>query len=232
MAILKLHWQQIHQTIDNITSPGRRLATLGYPDFLVDREVLSTMYDNVDALPLDNLAGQTKKKHKAAPKSTVFDMLGIMKEQHGFEVTVFDVNQHRGFEVEADFNYPFDAQYHRQFDCVIDASCLEHCFNIGQAFANLCDLVAVGGVVSTVNPVYWYNHGYYNINPIMLYDGFCNNGFQILTQSIMDINGDQVTGVSRNTKANQLFNLVVAQRTTDQKFKWPIQTHKGKHLKL
>jgi len=231
MAILKLHWQLIHQTLATVTNSQKRLAILGYPDFLVDRSVLAQQYADVDQLPVDNEAASTKRKHRTAPTETVYDMVGILR-QHGFDITIFDIKAHRGIETEVDFNYPFDQQYHRQFDCVIDASCLEHCFNIGQAFQNLCDLVAVGGVVSTVNPIYWYNHGYYNINPIMLHDGFLQNGFEIIEQTVMDINGDRVQGVSRKSNTHQQFNLVAARRVQDQQFQHPIQTHKGKHLKL
>jgi hypothetical protein len=159
-------------------------------------------------------------------------MLEILRQKHGFDYTVFDLHQHRGMETHLDSNQPLDPKYHRRFSCVIDASVLEHCFNVAQAFRNLCDMTALGGVVSTVNPVYMFNHGYYNINPIMLYDGFVLNGFKILSQEVMNLAGVRVEGFGLKSPPHKIFNLVLAQRVEDRPFQWPTQTHKGQHIQL
>ena len=71
MAILKLHWQIIHQTLETVVGSQRRMAILGYPDFLVDQSVLAEQYPQIDQLPIDQQAESTKRKHRTSPNDTV-----------------------------------------------------------------------------------------------------------------------------------------------------------------
>jgi hypothetical protein len=103
---------------------------------------------------------------------------------------------------------------------------------VAQAFRNLCDMTRVGGSVATVAPIYIFNHGYYNINPIMHQDGFEQNGFEIKSQELINNDGWLVTQFSgkKSDPRVRTFVLTVAQKQQQQPFKWPIQTHKGQKI--
>ena len=89
-------------------------------------------------------------------------------------------------------------------------------------------MTALGGHVITIAPIYLFNHGYYNINPIMHQDGFSQNGFTVVSQHLINNNGAVVTGFSaKKTPPRQIFILTVATKTQEVEFRYPIQTHKG-----
>jgi hypothetical protein len=63
-----------------------------------------------------------------------------------------------------DLNYPED--WPEKYDVVIDGGTAEHCFNVGQVFANILSAVRPdGGIVVHVNPLNMMNHGFWNISP-------------------------------------------------------------------
>jgi hypothetical protein len=94
------------------------------------------------------------------------------------EVDCVDVIAHKGFERIVDLN---DHQmWPMPYSLVINPGTLEHCFNIGQAWANAWNAVAVGGHILNVAPVTMLNHGYWNINPIAFTDWCVMNGGHIV----------------------------------------------------
>lgn len=227
MAILNHHFRQIINSFQHISSQGKKLATLGYPDSLVTEDILQELYKDHKTLPLNDLSDSIRAHHGRGPEFQVYDLIKIFKERHDFDTTVFDISTHRGIETLINLNEPIEDKFKYQFDCVVDSSVLEHCFNVAQAFKNLCQLVKLGGVVSTVNPIYMYNHGYYNINPIMLRDGFVHNGFEVLYSAVIDIHGNVVESFTRKTVPIKVFNLFVAKKIEVKEFIYPIQK-KGK----
>lgn len=108
-------------------------------------------------------------------------------EQLDAELTCVDVIAHDGREVVADLNYPHDFG---EFDLVIDAGTVEHCFNIGQAIVNAANAVKVGGKVMHTNPISMCNHGFYNVCPTVFFDFYMANGFKALGMQVRDRNGE------------------------------------------
>jgi len=229
MAILDLNFKKIHEFL-KISDGRKKAVTLGYPDFVpFETTVKDLLKEKEILIDTDPNYEKIKATHAAASKSNkIYNLIDILDKVYNFDTTVFDVDPSRGIEEIVNLNDPIDNKFVGKFDCVIDASVLEHCFNVGQAFKNLCGLCKVGGIVSTVNPIYMLNHGYYNVNPIMLYDGFVLNGFEILYQGTMNMLGEEFIDLKRKTNPIKLFNLVIARKIEDKKFIYPIQTHKGK----
>ena len=214
MGIMNYHLVKIGEAIRNRPSPNSILnvAILGYPSMAVDQAtVIKAFGKDVESKNQNNYA-----------------LEALLQSVCNCNIRIFDITCHHGVEEELDLNESLPTPLIKQFDLVLDSSCLEHCFNVAQAFKNICDMTAVGGTVITIAPIYLFNHGYYNINPIMHQDGFNYNGFELLSQNLINNSGEIVAGFSgKKTPPRQIFILSVAKKIQDIKFKFPIQTHKG-----
>lgn len=213
MGIMNHHLRKISQCLKaSHADKHLRLAFLGYPDVSLSQEVVINAFGE-----------QIESAHCGR-----YDLVSMLQEAYDCDITIFDVAQHRGMERILDLNEPLPKDLCQTFDLVIDSSCLEHCFNVAQAFKNICELTAVGGHVVTIAPIYLFNHGYYNISPIMHQDGFEHNGFELISQNLINNNGEVVTGFSaKKTPPRQIFILSTAKKIHQQNFRWPIQSHKG-----
>ena len=211
MGVLRQHIVHIGEAVRDRSNLS--VAVIGYPNTHTDAEHVAQGFG-------------TDTEQACAPD---YNLLRLLEHQ-GHRCRVFDVTAHQGMEEFLDLNEPLPADLQQQFDLIVDSSCLEHCFNVAQAFRNLCDMTRVGGYVTTVAPIYIFNHGYYNINPIMHQDGFEQNGFEMKSQELINNDGWLVTQFSgkKSDPRVRTFVLTVAQKQQQQLFKWPIQTHKGK----
>jgi SAM-dependent methyltransferase len=213
MGVLRQHLIRIGQGLDDLGSS--QVAVIGFPNTHTDEDHVTRAFG-------------TEAEQACAPD---YNLLKILKHLgHGYRV--FDVNKHTGIEEHIDLNDPLPEDLQGAFDIVVDSSCLEHCFNVAQAFRNLCDMVRVGGWVTTVAPIYIFNHGYYNINPIMHQDGFEANGFEIVSQELITNDGFLVSGFSgkKSDVRVRTFVLTAARKRQQQPWIWPIQTHKGRKV--
>jgi hypothetical protein len=102
------------------------------------------------------------------------DTVAWLRKQGAKTVDCVDVIAHRGFERIVDLNEAQD--WPRQYALVINPGTLEHCFNIGVAWANSWAAVAVGGAVLHIAPATMNNHGYWNINRVAMIDWCQANG--------------------------------------------------------
>ena len=91
-----------------------------------------------------------------------------------------DVIAHKGYERLVDLNHP--QVWPAEYDLVINPGTLEHCFNIGQAWANAWAAAALGGHILHVVPVSMLNHGFWNINPVALHDWCSANGGRVVAE--------------------------------------------------
>jgi SAM-dependent methyltransferase len=217
MGIINLHIEKIDEllTANFPLEIEKSVAILGYPDLHQNKELLERLF------------GTTILKNSI--RDGVYHLIDILKLKYNCKSTVFDVTRHRGIEEIINFNDPLPNQYKGQFDFLIDSSCLEHCFNITQAFQNMCDFVKVKGIVTTIAPIYDFNHGYFNLNPIFYEDGFSVNGFEILSQNIVNNSGDIYPDFGGKTHPRKTYILTTARKVLDVPFTHPIQSHKGKN---
>lgn len=219
MGIINLHISKINQLLQNNfeVDTEKKIAIIGFPD----------LHQNIPLL--EELFGRpTVKRSKS---NDIVQLIELLKIKFNAKCTVFDISKHRGIETILNLNEPLPIEFTKQFDFVIDSSCLEHCFNIAQAFKNLCELVRVGGIVTTVAPIYDLNHGYFNVNPLFHEDGFQHNGFEIISQNVIDNAGDIVKDFGPKTHPKKMYILSTAKKIKDCKFEYPIQTTKPKNKK-
>lgn len=215
---------------DHLPSTGkdRKVLCLGYPDLLVDEQHLISIFGQefVNNILEEPMSDAVKAWHKSTlPK--VFDPIWILK-YFNFDVVIFDLISHRGVETLIDLNEPISDVHVEQFDLIIDTGTLEHCFNVGQAFKNICSTVKKGGVFMTAAPVSKLNHGYWNFGTIVHKDGFEQNGFEIL-KTTYTCKSDIVEPERMNWKHMPTRTVVttIAKRTLVKDWVWPTQ---GKYL--
>ncbi|EJZ11336.1 hypothetical protein [Mycolicibacterium vaccae] len=96
-------------------------------------------------------------------------------------ITVLDASPYQGADTIHDMNEPVPESWHSRYDSVIDGGSLEHIFDISTSFANLADMLKVGGTIFTNSPANnLMGHGFYQFSPEFMFRVFSSeNGFQI-----------------------------------------------------
>jgi hypothetical protein len=210
---------------------ARKIKTLclAYPDLVVNGAFLQALLGHAD-FKLSDRAEDIRSWHGlGADFGPVYDTESVL-ESFGLEIDIIDVAKIRGPERVVDLNQPLPSDLIGAYELIIDTGTLEHCFNVGQAFRNMCDIVAVGGAAFIMAPLSNVNHGFWNFCPTAFYDGFEQNGFKM---SYLQARTKDATGVRfKDFMPNPTLRvgvppeaviMCVAQKITDQPFKWPVQ---------
>ena len=97
----------------------------------------------------------------------------------GFDQYVaLDVNE-RMDALVVDLNQPIDLGSVGTFDLVVDNGTGEHLFNQFAVWSNHHKLTKVGGVLLKIMPFTpWFNHGFFNFNPILYRDVANANAYE------------------------------------------------------
>jgi hypothetical protein len=139
---------------------GASILSLGYPDLAVTNADLQALF-GVRA-PANQITGRP-------------DTAAALRAL-GATMRAIDVRRSRGVEEIVDLNVP---QELGQYDLVLDAGTIEHCFNVGTALMNAAGAVRVGGRIFHTPPLSMVNHGFFNLCPTLLYDFYGQNGWEI-----------------------------------------------------
>ena len=84
---------------------------------------------------------------------------------------------------QLDLNYPINLDF--QYDIVLNNGTAEHIFNIAQVFRTIHDHTKAGGLMVHEMPfTNWLNHGFYNLNPVILFDLAETNGYEMISVHI------------------------------------------------
>ena len=108
---------------------------------------------------------------------TVLSMLGIDD--------YYDIDINRNARLTLDLSAPLPAQYEGVADIVLDLGTVEHVFDIARAFSNIVSLLRPDGWVIHFSPMTWYDHGFFNFNPLLFREFYQYNGFQVLEHAII-----------------------------------------------
>src|SRR5262249_37432396 len=104
-----------------------------------------------------------------------FQMLGL----GGYDD--LDLTDHEKPTLIHDLNESVPTAWHGRYGLVLDGGTIEHFFDMRTVFANITNLLRVGGDVFHVCPVSgWVNHGFYQFSPCLLSDFYGANGFETL----------------------------------------------------
>ena len=182
MAITVISLEILAQLARKLERPCRMLS-LGYPDMLVTEPQLAKVLgaeaaaavefreDSASILGWHGLAG---KMARVAETRSVLRALGV-------EAEFVDIVASRGFEIVLDLNHPAPPELLGKYDLVFDGGTLEHCFNVGQVMRNILGFAKVGGYILHVNPLNFFNHGFFNFNPTFYYDWYARSGHTLAT---------------------------------------------------
>ena len=208
---------------DHPSSHGR-MTCLGYPDLLVDLPLVAELFgsDIAQNLPIDSQQDQIRSWHNF--HKNVYDSIELFSRL-GYRVSVLDKIAHRGLEILIDLNEDLPQHLRASANFVIDTGTLEHCFNVGTAFRNMCELVSVGGIVMTAAPANKLGHGYYNFCDNVYHDGFTTNGFEILSVKLLDSRYQEIFPVPTKKigPPPKSIWLCVARKIESRPWQWPVQ---------
>jgi hypothetical protein len=161
----------------------RRMLCLGYPDMLVTEAQLAARFapEVAERIVYRDDSEQILRWHnlehfmsRMAETRSVFAAIGIESE-------FVDIAASRGFEIVVDLNRPAPANLVGRYDIVYDGGTMEHCFNVGQVMRNITSFARVGGYIIHVNPLNYYNHGFFNFNPTFYHDWYTQSGNAVVT---------------------------------------------------
>jgi hypothetical protein len=202
MAIDYLYFQLFAQTIKNLRQEGKKdnikLGCLSYPDLIVSRRLLEEHFSNLSGqdMKVRSDSESIKKWHGINSTEEIIDTNDFFNKI-GCEADYFDFSKIRGDEIIVDLNYPISDAYHELYDCVIDTGTLEHCFNVSQAFINMCKLAkSDNGVILTAAPMNKMNHGFWNFSPCLYADFIEQNNFLLLFLGAFYIENGEIKEVS------------------------------------
>lgn len=106
---------------------------------------------------------------------------GLAKALGAASVAACDASAYEGADLVHDLNQPVPAQWHEQYDAVIDSGTIEHVFNFPAAIANCMRLVKLNGRLFLFTPANdLCGHGFYQFSPELFYRLFTPaNGFEV-----------------------------------------------------
>jgi hypothetical protein len=211
--------------------PKPRAACLGYPDLIVKKELLLSLFGEqaVALWPMSKWAREIVSWHRLPEDfGTVFDSQTLF-DKYGIDVKFFDFMDHRNCEETLDLNHEISHDHKHAFDLLVDTGTLEHCFNVGIAFRNMCEMTSLKGIVISAAPLTKVNHGFWCFSPTAYFDGFVQNGFKILlflgvVSDAGKIKFIEVHPIQRVILPPESIMIVVARREVLKDFTWPVQS--------
>jgi hypothetical protein len=206
-----------------------KVGCLSYPDLLVTREQIATRYPHlVDATYAMRLDSEKIRQWHSMQHLTEIIETTDFFEKLGCETDYFDFAEIRGGEIITDLNMPLNSEHHGRYDIVIDTGTLEHCFNVGIAFENMCRLARIGGLIISSAPMSKVNHGFWNFSPCAYDNYYRQNQFDLLFLGAFHKDKEGLKQITISPNGRQIappesFLISVAKRTENSTFKLPIQ---------
>lgn len=108
-------------------------------------------------------------------------------------IVSIDVNDYQGASVAFDLNdRDIESTVTDRFDLVLDCGVMEHVFDVAQVLRNTTKIAAVGGLIVHIMPGNnFYDHGFYQISPMLFDDFYRENKFEIADLSVMEYSMNQ-----------------------------------------
>ena len=151
-----------------------------------------------------------------------------------------------------DLNHPIPADLRGRFGTIVNGGTLEHIFDLKQSMENLHLLIKAGGTLIHMVPLTWYDHGFFNLNPILFHSLVKVNRYSILAEGYYVLAGALPDSPKRpklfltrsgeedpiaaqkmaslltgdSLPANMMY-LVALRKDTDDKFVPPYQVNHG-----
>jgi hypothetical protein len=151
---------------------------LGRQDIYFDFDVLQSQATRFEvelkSIPIRRVENPWTKK-PVIDDQTLFSALGFET------VESLDFVAHENPSFVHDLNEDVPMGFHGRWNVVFDGGTLEHVFDVATAFRNIHLMIKPGGLVIHENPTNHYvDHGFWQINPTVLFDFYSANGYEIL----------------------------------------------------
>lgn len=235
MAIDLLYFDFLSSAVEMLRSdspdPSKRLkiGCLSYPDLLVSRDIISERFPDLAGsnFMLREDGEKIRRWHSMPHLNEIIETSDFFRKL-GCEPDYFDFAEIRGGEIIADLNVPLDDKHLGLYDIVVDTGTLEHCFNVGVAFGNMCKLAKVGGIIVSAAPMTKVNHGFWNFSPCAYENYFSQNKFEGLFLGAFYKEGGTLKELKISANGRQVCPpettlVCVVRRTTESTFNLPIQ---------
>ena len=141
-----------------------------------------------------------------------------------------DLDPGPDYRIQQDLNLTFNLN--QQFDVCINNGTSEHVFNQFNFFKAMHDHTAINGVMIHWTPCLGYHdHGFYNVQPGLVYDLAHANGYKMLQanlvtrQKMYDLSPHMLRPeiVRQNPDLDEALACVIMKKTTDAAFQVPLQ---------
>ncbi len=119
-------------------------------------------------------AGYTRFEREGSIRALFQDRYGIR------EYCDCDVNGQAALRLDLNHPIPFDLV--GKFGTLLNGGTLEHIFDVRQSMENIHLLVRSGGTFIHMVPLTWYDHGFFNLNPVLFYSLARANRYSILAE--------------------------------------------------
>jgi hypothetical protein len=126
---------------------------------------------------LRNPKAPIRLRNESLSARSFFALLGV---EPYFDI---DINEHADYRV--DLSQPLPQSLRRGAAAVVDVGTTEHIFNAPQVFRNIVEMLIPNGTVMHLSPISWYNHGFYNFNPLLFNEFYSANGFSKLESRLL-----------------------------------------------
>jgi hypothetical protein len=104
--------------------------------------------------------------------------------QDRYQVTDYsDLDLNDEADIKFDLTKPLPPELVNSCMTTINGGTLEHIFDIAQALRNIHDLTMSGGAIIHIVPISWYEHGYYNFNPLLFRALARTNQYRLAVES-------------------------------------------------
>lgn len=161
-----------------------KILSLGYPSVC-----LPTQYSNQENFKPREPNNSIERNLKTNSQIKGFNLeffefdhiLSSLFIDKKFTLEVLDIHSAQYPGIIWDLNKEIPYSYYNNYDLILDSGSLEHCFNIGTAFQNIARMLSLNGMIVSAIPYFSPHHGYYNVNPNLLYEFYCPlNGFKLV----------------------------------------------------
>ncbi len=108
---------------------------------------------------------------------SLVSMLGIQEYQ--------DIDINGRADLQIDMSNTLPSAMYASAASIFELGTLEHIFNVAEGFRNVHRLLRKGGTVIHCSPVSMYDHGFYNFNPVLFWEFYRANGYEILDHGMI-----------------------------------------------
>jgi hypothetical protein len=123
-------------------------------------------------------------KEKFIDDNTLFKSLGFA------QVESMDVSISESPTYQWNLNNPIPDYLKNKYDVIMDGGTSEHIYNFPQVLKNIHNMLNENGIIiHAANPINNHvDHGYYSFSPMLFYEYYLVNSYEILHSCILQIN--------------------------------------------